>query len=63
MTRPLRWWIECETWNTHDTGSSKRLYRRWWLTRAEAEKEHPRLRAQLQRDFGSRFIDSRLVQR
>lgn len=64
MTRKLRYYLECETWNKDGaTGTERRNYRRRFDTRAEADKHYPRVREQLQRDFGSRFVELRIVER
>lgn len=63
MTRALRFFLECETWNKDGVGSERRDYRRWFKTRLEAEAEYPRIRKQLQKDFRERFIELRIVEK
>lgn len=63
MSRRLRFFFECETWNKDGVGTERRMHRRRCDTRQDADKQYPKLRAQLQKDFGARFVELRIVER
>jgi hypothetical protein len=63
MTRRLRYYMECETWTRDEPGTERRFHRRRFDTRADADKAYPKMRVQLQKDFGDRFVELRIVER